>query len=406
MTKSINVLYIVVFVTYMGLACPIPLLAPFLHQYHETTTPFLYGETIACHAIGMLIGAPLLGTLADRIGKVTVLRIALGASVVGSLLAAYIAYHHDLVLFMACRFFSGLFEGNIAVSRALLADLGEGTPTAFGRISMAMNGGFIVGPFLSMQIAASVGESPLQFSFSFCASAVAMAIAAVLACLFLEERTINIQRNEEKTHLLSSTSKVIERDWLIRFAVISIAYLANDLFCLFYCPALLLAKNSGVNTLGMSAATVASSHIFGQLVVIPFLEKRNIQCAPVIAPCICMLGITLFCIATTSFTLFVALFLVGNGISIVSVSVTASVAHQAPIEKRGQLLGFASSLRYFSNILVGMCGGSLAIFDPLAPLYASIIMYGSYLASSTKMKSMEWSYSSSCRHTREFPQHL
>lgn len=124
-----------------------------------------YGILGAVYPATQMIGAPLLGRWSDRVGRRRVLavtqtgtmlswalflaamlapRVELGATPLGLLTLPLVG------LFVA-RAVDGLTGGNIAVANAVVADISDASnrSTHFGRMGVASNLGFIVGPMLA-----------------------------------------------------------------------------------------------------------------------------------------------------------------------------------------------------------------------------------------------------------------
>jgi MFS family permease len=123
-----------------------------------------YGLVGATYSACQLVGAPILGRWSDRAGR----RPVLIASQVGTLLAwvlflvalsVPLVGHAEfagailtvpLVLVFVARALDGATGGNVSVANAYVADITRDTPElrdiAFGRMGMAANLGFVLGP--------------------------------------------------------------------------------------------------------------------------------------------------------------------------------------------------------------------------------------------------------------------
>jgi len=142
----------------MGVAMPYPILAPiFVHGPADAFTRFagldpklLMGLALAANPLGILIGSLFIGPLSDRYGRRAVLAVTLLATLGGYLLTAYALQQRWYLLFVAARFVTGLTEGNVAVARALLADMhGQIDRTrAFALLNAALYMGWLLGPLV------------------------------------------------------------------------------------------------------------------------------------------------------------------------------------------------------------------------------------------------------------------
>ena len=130
----------------------------------------MYGMVGALYPLFQMIGAPVLGTWSDRIGRKKVLLISqLGTFVswcifliafatpvreilsISSEAFGAIVLTLPLIVLMAARAFDGLTGGNISVANAYLADITEPAERKanYGKLAAAMNLGFIIGPTLA-----------------------------------------------------------------------------------------------------------------------------------------------------------------------------------------------------------------------------------------------------------------
>ena len=116
-----------------GVAMPYPILAPifvsgpadrFTH-WLGVDPQLLMGMALAANPLGILVGSLFVGPLSDRYGRRAVLTVTIGASLASYLFTAAALSARHYPLFVLARFVTGLSEGNVAVARALLADLHE-----------------------------------------------------------------------------------------------------------------------------------------------------------------------------------------------------------------------------------------------------------------------------------------
>ena len=132
--KPKTILFIIMLVSFLGtigIALPYPVLAPYFIDYpaNELTRfmgfhpKMLLGFSLAIYPLGMLIGSIYIGALSDHYGRRKVLLITLLGSVVGYMLTALAIYHESFVFFILARLVTGICEGNIAIARAIAADL-------------------------------------------------------------------------------------------------------------------------------------------------------------------------------------------------------------------------------------------------------------------------------------------
>nr|MDP9126580.1 MFS transporter [Pseudomonadota bacterium] len=142
----------------IGVAMPYPILAPiFVDGPIDAFTHFgglqpsvLMGMALAANPLGILIGSLFMGPLSDRHGRRLVLAITLIATLAGHLLTAAALLVRNYPLFVLARFATGLVESNVAVARAMLADMHEqlDRTRAFALLNACIYAGWLLGPLV------------------------------------------------------------------------------------------------------------------------------------------------------------------------------------------------------------------------------------------------------------------
>lgn len=141
-----------------GVAMPYPILAPifvggpvddFTH-WLGLPPEFLMGLALAVNPLGILLGSMVIGPLSDRYGRRRVLSVTLSATLAGYLLSAWALGQRSYTLFLLARFVTGLTEGNVAVARALLADLHPriDRTRGFAWLNACLYSGWLLGPLI------------------------------------------------------------------------------------------------------------------------------------------------------------------------------------------------------------------------------------------------------------------
>ncbi|MFW5658565.1 MAG: MFS transporter [Bacteroidota bacterium] len=163
---------VVNFVAALAFSIVLPFLVYMLQDFKGTEK--LYGIVTASFPLMQLIGAPLLGSWSDRVGRKRVLLVSHFGTFVSwcvlltalfvpmSTLVNLKAYGYGLItlpllMLVLARALDGITGGNIAVANAYLADVtaDEERKVRFGWLSMSMNLGFVIGPALGGILAGS-----------------------------------------------------------------------------------------------------------------------------------------------------------------------------------------------------------------------------------------------------------
>lgn len=132
----------------LGLVVPIlPRLVLSMTGSHESQAAHYVGWLTAAYAAMLFIFSPILGSLADKVGRRPVLLIALAGSGLDYLMMAWAP---TLPWFFLGRVISGISGASIGTAAAYIADVSPPEKRAqnFGLIGMAFGLGFVLGPAL------------------------------------------------------------------------------------------------------------------------------------------------------------------------------------------------------------------------------------------------------------------
>ncbi len=141
----------------------------FLPNHPSLTTKLIaMGVLYAAFPIAQLLGAPIIGELADRYGRKKIFFITIIGTVLGYFLTGITVALKSLSLLFVSRFITGLFSGNLGLCNASIADLSPnekqraknyGILTVVWGISFPIAlilGGFLSDPSLSMSFSPSL----------------------------------------------------------------------------------------------------------------------------------------------------------------------------------------------------------------------------------------------------------
>ncbi|GAB3337981.1 MFS transporter [Marivirga atlantica] len=210
----------------------------------------IYGLMGAVYPAFQLVGGPILGKWSDRVGRKKVLLISQIGTFVSWLvfIIAFFVPQTDLfkfnysgslvlftlpllVLFIA-RAFDGLTGGNISVANAYLSDISDKSNRKknFGKMSSAMNLGFIIGPVISGYIAA-LNNGELKTVIL----AAIISFVAIFIIQFLLKNPKNDDNSEQKTAQQNTSTQIDISVWKIKQVPLMVAlffliYLAFNFF--------------------------------------------------------------------------------------------------------------------------------------------------------------------------------
>ena len=179
---SLLVLFLTVFIDLIGFGMVIPFLSFYARVYGASGVTV--GAIVGIYSIMQFFFAPVWGRLSDRIGRRPVILISLTASCTGYLM---FGLAHSLVVLFASRVIAGIGGGNIGTAQAYIADVTtpENRAKGMGVIGAAFGMGFILGPPLSILLAALGEHHGMSGNLLVGVCASALSLIAFLIALFV-----------------------------------------------------------------------------------------------------------------------------------------------------------------------------------------------------------------------------
>jgi len=144
--RALLPIFLIVLVDILGMTIILPLL-PFYAQEFGAS-PRQIGLLVATFAVCQLVSGPLLGQLADRMGRKPLLLV----SQVGTLIGFFVLGRAtSLGMVFVSRAIDGITAGNLSLAQAYVSDVTakENRAKAFGVIGIAFGIGFLLGPAIS-----------------------------------------------------------------------------------------------------------------------------------------------------------------------------------------------------------------------------------------------------------------
>jgi len=351
-----------------GIALPYPVLAPmFLEGPANDLTHFmglpsklLLGVVLALFPLGLLIGSSVIGALSDQFGRRRTLVLTLLLAAAGYALSALALSWHNYLLFALARFVTGLFEGNIAIARAMAADLHPAIDRTRA-LSLAMAcayAGWLLGP-LSGGLLAAQGPAVV-----FWAGTIAVALCALLAQLFMPaDPGVNRTAQSLLSLIRSNNSLSLWREPAIRALA-----LFNLLFCLgvnafyeFY-PFWLVEKFSyqphqiAFNTVVVTGVMIATS-----VLAVPAL-KRMFGAESAVVFGALSLGVLFMVLPMTGAHSTLAVFaLIGTGIATVNGVFPALMSERFEHYGQGRVMGLLTANFCLTSAVIALFGSMLAL---------------------------------------------
>jgi MFS family permease len=162
--RSLFVLYLVIFIGFLGYSLMITVFTPMLLDGHGAILPattlearrtMLLGFLLCLYPLGQFLASPVLGALSDRFGRKPVLIFSLAATTFCYAIIAGALAIASFYLLCAGSFLAGLSEANIVTAQSAISDVipADNRNRYFGYIYMSVSAAYIVGPLAAGKLA-------------------------------------------------------------------------------------------------------------------------------------------------------------------------------------------------------------------------------------------------------------
>ncbi len=357
---------------------------------------FVYGIMGATYSLFQLIGAPLLGRWSDRHGRRRILLLShLGTlaswliflvalylptralwSLESEWLGAFTVTVPLAVLFLA-RALDGLTGGNVSVANAYLADITQpGERSAnFGRMAVAQNLGFIVGPAIAGALGATAFGETLPV---LAALLISVAAAFIIALKLPESRPCVLEASPERASVrnvlgpdqrpcyeLRAAPRLSIREILrlrsvpLILSLHFLVYLAFNLFYIAFPIHAVAGLEWSLPEVGLFFSAMAVIMVIVQGPVLTYAARQWSDRALVIAGSLLLgLSFTFYTAAATP-TIYAGTVLLAVGNGLMWPSLLAVLSKASGADSQGAVQGFAGSLAAVASIVGLLAGGIL-----------------------------------------------
>ena len=343
------------------------IVVPILGRYAERfgANGLQVGLMFASFSIAQMVFAPILGRISDKVGRKPVIVFSLIGTAVGSFVTG--AAGALWVLFLG-RILDGASGASVAVAQGAVADIAppEQRARLMGMLGAAFGVGFVVGPALGGL--AALGGPHVPF---YLAGTIA-AINAVAAMIRLPETKPDTSHITQKHQRGSALSPALKRFALVGFLSMLGFAGFEATFSIW-----------GQKQFGFTEGSASIVFVFVGVTLVavqggligPLTEKLGSRKLLRIGLSLVAVGLLLLGFTTTWPMLFVALFLLSLGQGMSGPSGGALVAELAPVERRGEAIGYQQSTAAFGRVAGPVMAG--ALFDHVgisAPFLVSGIL--------------------------------
>lgn len=332
------------------------IVVPILGRYAERfgANGFQVGLLFASFSLAQMVFAPVLGRVSDRVGRKPVIIFSLVGTAIGCFVTG--AAGALWVLFLG-RIIDGASGASVAVAQGAIADIAppERRAQLLGMLGAAFGVGFVVGPALGGL--AALGGPHVPF---YVAGTIA-AVNAVAAVIRLPET-----RPEAREERPARGSRAALTPDLRRYAAVGL--LSTLGFAGFEATFSLW----GAETFSLTEGSTALVFLFvGALLVLvqgmligrltaSFGSRRLLRAGLAVVAA----GMVTLASTSTWPVLFVALTFIAFGQGVAVPSGTALVTEAAPVERRGEALGYQQSVTALGRVAGPVVAGLL--FDHAA----------------------------------------
>jgi multidrug resistance protein len=343
------------------------IIVPILGRYAERfgANGLQVGLMFASFSVAQMVFAPILGRISDKVGRKPVIVFSLIGTAVGSFVTG--AAGALWVLFLG-RILDGASGASVAVAQGAVADIAppEQRARLMGMLGAAFGVGFVVGPALGGLAALGGPHVPFYLAGSIAAI---NAVAAIIRLPETKPDTSHITEKHQRGTALSPALK--------RFALVG--FLSMLGFAGFEATFSIWGQKQFDFTEG--SASIVFVFVGVTLVAVqggligPLTQRLGSRKLLRIGLSLVAVGLVLLGFTTTWSMLFVALFLLSLGQGMSGPSGSALVAELAPVERRGEAIGYQQSTAAFGRVAGPVMAG--ALFDHVgisAPFLVSGIL--------------------------------
>ena len=343
------------------------IVVPILGRYAERfgANGLQVGLMFASFSIAQMVFAPILGRISDKVGRKPVIVFSLMGTAVGSFVTG--AAGALWVLFLG-RILDGASGASVAVAQGAVADIAppEQRARLMGMLGAAFGVGFVVGPALGGLAALGGPHVPFYLAGSIAA------INAVAAMIRLPETKPDTSHITEKSQRGTALSPALQRFALVGFLSMLGFAGFEATFSIW-----------GQKQFGFTEGSASIVFVFVGVTLVavqggligPLTEKLGSRKLLRVGLSLVAVGLLLLGFTTTWPMLFVALFLLSLGQGMSGPSGSALVAELAPVERRGEAIGYQQSTAAFGRVAGPVMAG--ALFDHVgisAPFLVSGIL--------------------------------
>lgn len=387
-TRQFRIILIIVFLGFLGISMPYLIFpALFLNpeysilpaNWDDSSRSLFLGITLAAYPLGQFIGSPILGSLSDDYGRKKLLSGSLLLSAFCNLFTGIAIAWQNLTLLVVSRLIAGIMEGNIAIARAMAADL-RTIPKhhSFGKINAVTSIAFILGPLLGGVMADKnffewlTVSTPFYFIciFFFCLTGLSIVVLENHEAINPSTKALTFW---QRLHLINRLSSLFSNKRLQFLMLISTCFtLAIDIFYEFGPVHLTLKWELGPSELVLYNGILCLSLAIGSGILAHFFSSRvSNRLAVLIAMGVLVLILIGVALADSAFPMMMLFGMSGLLIGLTTTLLTVKISDSVSETIQGEVMGVQMSLRVLGDAMICLLGGALLLLSSKLILMAA-----------------------------------
>lgn len=379
-----------------GLAIVYPIFTPLFLEGSKVLFPadityfqrtLLLGLLIASFPLAQLFGAPIFGSLSDRVGRRRIFLVTLIGGTLGYLMTAFGIHFGKLLPLWGGRVLCGLFAGNLTLSLAVASDAGKDITTRrryFGYMGVGAGLSFILAIIIGSTLSGPISQYSFRPDLPFFLAA-GFAITAWMAIFFFyREREHAPDKDFFRnglTNLVSAIKNPIARPVYFAFFLFMLAWATSLQFLSAY---LIKTFNASHTTITITFIGIGLAWALANFAINPILS-RYLHAQKIFL--IGSLGLSLALGASLipqPPALFLIHFIVASFFAgLAWTNSFASISISSSAQQQGSRLGFAQSIGACAMAIGPIAGGILLgvdirilyISNAIAALLAGLLLF-------------------------------
>ena len=388
--RQFLVILTIVFFGFVGISIPYLIFpALFLNpsfsilpvDWSETSHALFLGITLAAYPLGQFIGAPILGALSDDYGRKNILTLSLLITAFCNLFTGFAIARHHLGLLIISRLIAGFMEGNIAIARAMAADIKTiSKHKTLGRINAITSIGYLIGPLLgAVMTDKNIWEGATTSTPFFFICLLFFCLTGLSALMFKQsviKTAIKVRTFKQRINFIKNISELFSNKQVKSLMIASTLFtLAVDIFYEFGPVYLTIKWTLSPPQLILYNCVLCFSLAAGNGWLPTFLSSR-ISIRSLVT---CSIGgFSLFIIGIvitgSSFLMLLLFALMGLAIGLAVTLITVKISDSVSDSIQGEVMGTQLSLRVLGDAMICLFGGALLMLSSKLILIVAVAM--------------------------------